>query len=100
MIDERIKILIEEHIPIRINREDWEIKCLLESKGFKWLSGDLLTEHFPFDESQTMIFLKPGKKVTRCRVEDYEDDDWVWPDYLLCSIGKIDKQELLALIGE
>ena len=31
---------------------------------------------------------------------DYEDDDWVWPDYLLCSIGKIDKQELLALIGE
>lgn len=99
MIDERIKILIEEHIPIRINREDWEIRCLLESKGFKWLSGHLLTEYFPFDGSQ-MIFLNPSKKVTRCMIEEYEDDDWVWLDYLLCPIGEIDKQELLVLIGE
>jgi len=107
MLQERIKYLAENQIPIIVRREDLAIRKLFYDEGIFWIAGDNPMDYWPSDNEdvyfQHLSFSASRNRyvITYSKIDDYVGLEYVFPDYLLCTTGiNIDKNELMNLIGE
>lgn len=106
MLQERIKYLAENRIPIRVRREDFAIRKLFYDEGIFWISGNDPINYWPSDNEDAyfwyLSFYASGNRyvITYSKIDDYNGFEYAFPDFLLGTSVNIDKNELMNLIGE